>query len=477
MDNAKIKRINASEFIKSERLDVIVKEKYVENREKGYNLKFIEDLYKEHIDAFSDGTFTELDNQEKNSIIKYMQAFDEVIDSVKMQGVDEKISVVPIDKNNILLNGAHRTATAIYFNKDIPVVVEDREAPIFDVAFMKKKHMRAESIDYIVNEYVKMQQKGIHVAIMWPKINWKTKKEEVLKAFEEYGKVIYSKDISLNYNGIRNVMLQAYHNHDWVGSYKDHYKGINADLYYGKNKTTVIVYEADSLEKVLKAKKNIRDILGIGNYGIHITDTHEEAVELANMLFNANTVDFINNTRPDKYVKTNSNIQMFIEQIEKNNLNIDDFVIDSSTVMALYGIRDSRDIDYFSVSESQNLINNEIIDNHDKYLKYYGEVSKEDLIYNPENYFRYMNVKFVIPKRVRDFKKNRDEKKDKVDVKLLNQVIQNKGINYKTIIFKAGVAIFRMKRSLWNNARKIFKAILPRKLYDFLKVQYHKIRK
>jgi hypothetical protein len=405
-----------------------------------------------------------------------MQAFDEVIDSVKTNGVDEKISVVPIDKNNILLNGAHRTSAAIYFDKDLPVAVEDREAPIFDVAFMKSRHMKAESIDYIVNEYVKMQQKGIHIAIMWPKVNWRTKKEEVLKTFKEYGKIVYSKDIALNYNGIRNLVIQAYHNHDWVGNYKNHYKGVNTDLYYEKNKTTVIVYEADSLDDVLKAKKRIRDILGIGNYGIHITDTHEEAVELANMLFNANTIEFINRTLPDKYIKTNENIEMFIEQVEKNGLNIDDFVIASSMVIALYGMRDSGAVDYFSLSGSQNLIDNEIIKSQDRYLDYYG-ASKAELIYNPANYFRYRNVKFVMPQYVRNFKKKRNNEKDKSDVKLLEQTIQNKKINYKTIKYKFDMKLFRMKRTLWNNARKIGKKILPRKLYDLLKVNYKKYRK
>lgn len=475
MEEINIKRVNAQEFIKSERLDLIVKEKYVENREKSYGLKFIEDLYREHIEAYSDGTFTELDNPQKNSIDKYMEAFDKVIDSVRTNGVDEKISVVPINSNNVLLNGAHRTSAAIYFDKDIPVVLAGRSVTIFDTAFMKKQHMKTESIDYIVNEYVKMKKNGIHIAIMWPKINWRNKREEVLKTFEEYGKIIYSKDISLNYNGIRNTVLQAYHNHDWVGSYKDHYKGINADLYYGKNKTTVVVYEADSLDEVLKAKKKIRDILGIGNYGIHITDTYKEAVELANMFFNANTVDFINRTRPDRYVKTNANIHMFIEQIEKNNLNIDDFVIASSTVIGLYGLRDSGDVDYFSLSDEQHKVDNEIIECQDKYLDYYG-TSKADLIYNPANYFRYLNVKFVMPQYVKNFKKKRNGEKDKVDVKLLNQIIQNKKVSLKTISFKFEMQVFRTKRTLWNNARKVSKVVLPKSLYMFLKRKYHKIK-
>ncbi len=475
MEEINIKRVNAKEFIKSERLDLIVKVKYVENKEKSYGLKFIEDLYKEHIDAYSDGTFTEWDTPEKNSIDKFIKTFNKVIESIKNNGVDERISVVPIRKDNVLLNGAHRTAAAIYFNMDIPVVVEDRDVTLFDTAFMKKKHMKTQSMDYIVNEYVKMKENGIHIAVMWPKINWRNKKEEVLKAFGEHGKIIYSKDISLNYNGIRNTLLQAYHNHDWVGSYKDHYKGINADLYYGKNKTTAVVYEADSLDEVLKAKKKIRDILGIGNYGIHITDTHEEAVELANMFFNANTIDFINRTRPDKYIKTNANIQMFIEQIEKNNLNIDDFVIASSTVIGLYGLRNSGDVDYFSLSEEQHKVDNETIECQDKYLDYYG-ASKADLIYNPANYFRYLNVKFVMPQYVRNFKKKRNNEKDKIDVKLLNQIIQNKRVNFKTIGFKVEIQIFRIKRFLWNNARKISKSILPKGFYEFLKKQYHMIK-
>lgn len=469
-------RINAAELLKSDRLDVIVKIKYIENREKNYHLKYILDLYKEHIDVFSDGTFTEPDTPEKNNILKYMSAFDKVIDSVKEKGIDETISTIPVDSSYTLTNGAHRTAAAFYFNKSVPITITDIQAPVFDVELMKKRHMKEEFIDYIVNEYVKLKQDGIYIAIMWPRGNWKSQKDAVLEKFTKFGKIIYSKDIKLNYNGIRNLAIQAYYRHEFAGSYKNHFKGIDANVYFDKKQTTMIVYEADNLEKVLEAKKGIRDILSVGNSSIHITDTHREAVELANMLLNANTIDFINSAQPDKCIGANRNIQMFIQRVEENGLDIDDFAVDASTVLALYGLRKSNDLDYLSLSEEAYKVNNEVIDNHDNHMSYYGGLTKADLIYDPSSYFRYMNVKFIIPQYVRQWKKNRNEKKDRSDVALLEQVIQKKKLNYKTVLLRTQLAAYHVKRALCHRIKLLCKKVIPKKLYNYLKTQYHKLK-
>lgn len=66
----KIEYINARELLVPGRIDLIAKYKYIEAKEKGYNCKFINELYDKHIEAFSAGSYNEPGNDEKNSIKK-----------------------------------------------------------------------------------------------------------------------------------------------------------------------------------------------------------------------------------------------------------------------------------------------------------------------------------------------------------------------------------------------------------------------
>ena len=81
-----------------------------------YNCKFINELYDKHIEAFSAGSYNEPGNDEKNSIKKYIDTFEVLIKNIKKSGIDETISVIPVGKNNEIMDGAHRTAIASYFN-------------------------------------------------------------------------------------------------------------------------------------------------------------------------------------------------------------------------------------------------------------------------------------------------------------------------------------------------------------------------
>ena len=114
--------IDSRTLLVSERLDLAAKVKYIESRESGQISPFVRDCYVKYIEAFSYGTFKESGNNEKDSIKKYIDSFHHLIDAIKASGFDASKSVIPVGKDNILLDGAHRAAVAIYFNKKIPII-------------------------------------------------------------------------------------------------------------------------------------------------------------------------------------------------------------------------------------------------------------------------------------------------------------------------------------------------------------------
>ena len=90
------------------RIDLIPKMKYIEHRESNYHTEYVKELYTRHIEAFTIGTYTEQGNEWKNSIEKYISTFDMLIDDIKCNGIDENVSVIPVGKNNEIIEVTER---------------------------------------------------------------------------------------------------------------------------------------------------------------------------------------------------------------------------------------------------------------------------------------------------------------------------------------------------------------------------------
>ena len=117
-----IREMDAKELLCPERLDLAAKIAYIEAREKGGDMSFARELYRKHIEAFSEGNYTEPGDENKTSLEKFFSVFDELIDNYRENGFDSDKSLVPIGRDNIILDGAHRTACAIFFGGKISVI-------------------------------------------------------------------------------------------------------------------------------------------------------------------------------------------------------------------------------------------------------------------------------------------------------------------------------------------------------------------
>ena len=111
--------VRGRELLCPERIDLAAKIAYIEARETGGDMSFARELYRKHIEAFSEGYFTEPGDENKDSLEKFFSVFDELIDDFKKNGFNPEKSLIPVGQNNIILDGAHRTACAIYFDKTV----------------------------------------------------------------------------------------------------------------------------------------------------------------------------------------------------------------------------------------------------------------------------------------------------------------------------------------------------------------------
>ena len=449
-----IKEIQPQELINSKRIDIIVKLKYIENVEKHLNCKYYNELYKKHIEAFSEGTFVEYGSEDKDDINKYIKTFDELIESIKKDGFDENKSLVPVGSDNIILDGAHRTSIAIYYNKPIKIIVLEGKSVEFGIEFFKERLLNIQYIEYILTEYCKLK-KDVFVFCVWPRTE---QKEEIEKQIRENVNVLYTKDLDLTYNGYRNFMIQIYGKYDWVVNVQDKFKVlyIQIDGCYKKNrKAKIYVVEGMNSEQIKELKAQVRDKPNGGKLIAHSSDCKEETIEMAELLLNKNTLDFLNIANPDKFEGLYKAIQIYKEQIKKFNLNKDEFVIDADSVLAVYGLKEQKKLTFLTYNKEYKNIENEYISCNNKNSHLYNE-NIQEIINNPKFYFYFWNVKFVSLELVRRYKKNNG---DKEYMKQIDQILSNKkDFKYRYNILKTEIKRFR--RNYKVELKKRIKLIL-----------------
>jgi len=415
----KVKSLAATELLTHTRFDIAFKLLYLEMKDRG--ALFAKEFYKEHIRAFSLGKFTEPGNEKKNSIEQFFGEFNETFEDIKANGFDSSKTLVPLSKNSSIANGAHRVASAIFLDKDVKSVKIDTDNHIYDYRFFQERGVSSNVLDIVATRFISYST-NTHIAFIWPSAVGHDKDVESL-----IPNIVYRKSIQLSKNGAHNLLSQIYFGEEWLGSVEDNFKGAEGKLvecFKNDKPVRVIAFHADSLNDVAKIKDEIRAIFNIDKHSIHITDTKDEADRVARTVFNDNSVHFLNHAKPNKYASTHKKVASFKAFISNSDACHDDVLLDGSMVLSAYGVREANDIDYFTNDNNKVDIQNDAFECHDSELKYH-DIEKLSLIYNPQYYFYFNDVKFVSFKQVYKMKKNRNEVKDIADCKMMEALLEN----------------------------------------------------
>ncbi len=452
---------NPKTLLTHNRFDIAFKLLFLENM--GYDVSFAKEIYKEHIRALSLNTFKEPGDKSKKSIDDFISAFKTTYKNIQDNGFDNNKTLVVLCKNNTIANGAHRIASAIFLNQNIEAVRLNTLTHCYDYEFFYKRGVSANILDMVANTFVKYST-NIHIAFLWPIAKHSPKtKDKINKIIPN---IVYKKSIKLNHNGAHNLLSQIYYKEKWLGDISNNFKGVKNKLvecFKHFDEFEVVAFRANSLEAVLDIKNKIRAEFGVGKHSVHITDTKDEAMRVANVVFNDNSLHFLNYSKPNKYLSTHTKIAQIKEFVKINNLQIDKLLIDSSMVLSCYGLRVANDIDYLYFDNSAIKTNIDGINNHDEDLKYHKK-SKNELIFNMENYFYFNDIKFISFDNLYKMKQNRNESKDKNDCKMMQALIQN---NYlKKLIFKLKGKWLYFMVAQRANLMSVLKTI---GLYDVLK--------
>lgn len=162
------------------------------------------------------------------------------------------------------------------------------------VVFLCCIHLNAKDVDSVCElnaialQYC-ISSQNTYIALLFPCFHGHENK--IKKAFQSHGKIVHQTTVNLKGNGPLNLLKIAYKD---VTLYYNQEKRFTIQQADGSYQVKVVVFEADCLKSVRRCKRKIRNILNKGHHPIHINDTHEETLELAQALLISENLDFIN---------------------------------------------------------------------------------------------------------------------------------------------------------------------------------------
>lgn len=107
---------NGRALINHNRIDLVAKHIYIDSKVLNKNREFSKELYASHISAFTHGKFIEQGQEgKKEGVDSFFKVFDDLIEEIESNGFDASLSRVPVDKDFVIMDGAHRNSRLFIF--------------------------------------------------------------------------------------------------------------------------------------------------------------------------------------------------------------------------------------------------------------------------------------------------------------------------------------------------------------------------
>jgi len=404
------------------RFDIVPKFIYAEQREINIDSTWYKNLYEAHLRVFNG--CHEGDYSSKSGLENFTKTFDALLDSIKVNKFAPHLSLVPTGHNGVVIDGAHRVAACLLHHSQVTTLEFDIDANNYNFEFFLKKGLEHDYSDAIALKYCQLNPRSYIVTVFPSAVG---KEQEIRNILKRHGEIFYTRQVQLSHLGSINLIRQIYAKERWVGSYANQFKGAQnkaAACFRTEGPVRVYVITSTHFEKVKTIKQEIRDLFGISNHSVHINDTHEEAIRLGQLLLNANSIHFLNNAQLKTFPRFQTHFDNYKKVLQQQSVDGECLCIDGSSVMAAYGIREARDLDYlhFNYDNLEFDYPPELIGSHNSEIAHHV-TTRDDIIFNPNNHFYYDGIKFASLGIIRALKEKRHEPKDIIDVAMIDRFV------------------------------------------------------
>ncbi len=329
-----VKDVETEKLLVSQRFDLAAKFLYIDYKEGKLERSFAEEVYGKHIEAFSGGRYLEPGNKDKYSLDQFMEKYNQIIKDIGTEGFDDKISLIPVGTNGAITDGAHRVASALFYNKRVSIAVLEDECVNYDYMYFRRHRLSEELLGYMAIRFIEaIKNDNVFFACLWPRCP-KDYKDEIKKRLIEESEVIFDKDIDISKHGLRNLMIQIYEDNPWIGNVSNHFSGAigKVTTCFAENEVLrCIVFRVDNVEKAKLMKQEYRKMTGLENAALHISDNKNESLRLARLLFHPNSIHALEYGIPDNSIKCD-------ELIHSGEM-----IMSSEVSLSIYGVRKLND--------------------------------------------------------------------------------------------------------------------------------------
>jgi FkbM family methyltransferase len=386
---------------------------------------FAKRAYLAHIGVFNG--FEEGDRTGKSGPGAFVAAFDVVIDQIAAIGFKGELSSVPIDRQGVMIDGAHRVAACLATGEPVACLELPTDAKVYDYRFFRDRNafvpggLERRYSDAAALAYARLKT-NTHIVSLFPTAVGRD--DDVRAVIKRFARIVYSKDCVIKHEAAPLLMRQVYELEPWLGDWSNDFKGAQnkgARCFAADGPLRALLIETDNPEALRACKTEIRALYPSGQDAVHINDTHAETVTLAKIYFNDNSLAFLNSARPQAYGPFNEQFALYRKVLADGGYDTERFCIEGSATLAAYGIRSSRDLDYVSLDNQAPDFGTKLIGNHASELKHHV-LGRDEIIFDPANHFYFFGLKIATLDVLRGMKSKRAERpKDFDDITLIDK--------------------------------------------------------
>lgn len=287
-----LQNVSARSLLTGQRFDLFAKLFYIRNRQKNKSLAL--EVYKQHIRAFNPD-LREPGREDKNNYDDFISTFDALIDDLTINGFDSSKSLIPVDEDGVILDGAHRLCALAYADKQVRIVKfkDVKSKAKFDYDYFLKRGLSWKTADIIAFEMVRWLPNML-IACLWPRMGNLNVKNKTLEFINRQYPLCYRKSVNTNLESFVYFVAKIYETQPWVGNASNGYAGARNKALncFASNKQIVFaLFEFDKLEDVIALKAEIRQCFQCEKHSIHITDNVDESRDIAKLIFDSNTLN------------------------------------------------------------------------------------------------------------------------------------------------------------------------------------------
>lgn len=389
-----------TEFLTPGRFDLFFKLLYLDMLELGDPRA--SEIYDKHICIITEGTVKEKGNKRKNSYDIFRKEFISIYESIRKTGFCSEESIIPIGNDGNILDGAHRVASTIKCNVEVLTIELDSQCKYYSYQYFIDNGMSDEYCSLALKNGLKYI-KDINLACIW-------QGDGLLELLSDYSDIYFVKSIKSTYTSVKNLVVEFYSGESWIGNVDNSFSGADGKVVpcINEDKYIYIVWFKTS-ENLLELKDKLRETVGVGKHSVHITDSRDQCIAHSKFILSQAFNLLINN------FSFNRNICIDYLKKLNNESYPSSAILSGSAILSLSNKRKSSDVDYFYDEDIDGEIKENTHNSFTQYLPY----DKKLMFNNDLVTFCFLGYLFLDLWSIIEFKKNRNEEKDIVDIKLI----------------------------------------------------------